>query len=133
MKINVTEKARIYANERRKADGSTFTDFTTSVGKQKQDGSWENAHPRVQFAKCQPPQIAPGASADIIIDRGFMAFDGNYTPKANGQPIMRANGKPLEVPVYKVVVMQYHFENAQQPAPANIPDSFAVVDDDEAW
>lgn len=131
MKTNVVGSARIYANERQKSDGTKRIEYSTKMGRKREDGSWENAYPRVNFGKCQPPQVKVGESVDIEVDEGFFSFDGNYTPKVNGQPIMRGNGKPMEVPVYKVVITKWH--SAQQQKTPQIPSSFATIDEDEPW
>lgn len=71
MKTNVTDKAMIFRKDYQMNDGSTFTKYTTSMGKKKQDGTFENAYLFVRFRK----GVDVANKTQILIKEGWLTFD----------------------------------------------------------
>ena len=48
MRINVTDRARIFAKQLQGKNGA-YTSYSTSLGKKNQDGTWDNGRLFVEF------------------------------------------------------------------------------------
>lgn len=78
--MNVSgENAKLWINERTRADGSTWNDYSIGVSKKKEDGTYTSKYMKVRFAKSvNVPQGLPnGVSVDY---NGFLTVD-EYTDR----------------------------------------------------
>ena len=134
MRTTVSDKATIFAHERRNSDGSTRTVYSTTLGKKKPDNTWDNGNLYVSFSKKGgTPQIQPGQRAEIEILNGWMDFY-TYPVLVNGQPQMNQNGKPKTETRWGVFINEWRYvQQAPQTQAASLPDSFAIAEDDVPW
>lgn len=72
---NIKGEMRLYAHER-EYKNSSFTTFSTSIGKKNEDGEYDNVYFDVIFKKGEEPNVNEGPF-DITIKKGFITLK-NY-------------------------------------------------------
>ena len=134
MRINVTEKARIFARTL-KGQSGPYQSYSTSMGRKKQDGTWDNARLYVEFQKdCPAPENIGDKGVEIEITDGWLVFR-NYQATSGGKPMVDRDGKPIMRTAFGVHVKEWRYADGSAPRPSQVqvPDSFAVVEEDEPW
>jgi len=132
MRIDVREKARIFARQLQGQNGP-YISYSTSMGRKKQDGSWDNARLYVEFQNgCPVPENIGPKGVEIDIVDGWLVFR-NYQATTGGKPVVDKEGKPVMRTLFGVHVKEWRYADGAAPKQAQIPDSFAVVDEDEPW
>jgi len=111
MKIDVSGETKVFVKE---FNGKPS--YSTSIGKKKQDGTWDNAYINLQFMK--GIEIADGTKIDI--QKGWLTF---YINKENK-------------PVWQIFVMEFESEDSNDIPKGSLLKGFEEVtsiedDDDE--
>lgn len=108
----VSGRTKIFRRDTRLSDGTLYPNYSTSVGKKRQDGSWENAYINVGFRR--GTDIPNGTEIDVI--NGFLTFD-----------MAKKDGKTRIY--WKIFVMDYELPNSGASGPL-VPDYDEVFEPD---
>lgn len=82
--MNITgEDTRLWVNERQRADGSKWFDYSVGISKKTEDGHYVNTYMKVRFAKSVniPTDLPNGTKMDY---EGFITVD-SYTDKEGNE------------------------------------------------
>lgn len=91
---SISGKAKIFRRDTQLNNGTIYPNYSTSIGKKKPDGSWENAYINLGFRR--GTDIPNGTEIDII--HGFLTFD---TTQKNGKTYV----------YWKLFVMDFEMPN----------------------